>query len=201
MVGGHRRDRRRVDALPRRFAGKRPHSVDGYAACRRHRALHHRLCRRPGVCGRLPGGRRRKLCSADCGRAERGYFRHETTEVSSLLGGSSATNTEGKLGFQLPPTEKLVLLVKRKGIGSTGTPKQKIAIKGSLLYSIPDIEIVFAADSNFTSGEKLYTIDLYNFGLYISGVEGEDGITIFVASDKFTDNKSSMEFALIARMG
>ena len=38
MVGGRRRDRRRVDALPRRFAGKRPHSVDGYAACRRHRA-------------------------------------------------------------------------------------------------------------------------------------------------------------------
>lgn len=132
---------------------------------------------------------------------ERGYFRHETTEVSSLLGGSSATNTEGKLGFQLPPTEKLVLLVKRKGVGSTGTPKQKIVIKGSLLYSIPDIEVEFPADANFTSGEKLYTIDLYNFGLYISGVEGEDGISIFVADDKFTDNKSSMEFALIARMG
>lgn len=132
---------------------------------------------------------------------ERGYFRHETTEVSSLLGGSSATNTEGKLGFQLPPTEKLVLLVKRKGVGSTGTPKQKIVIKGSLLYSIPDIEVEFPADANFTSGEKLYTIDLYNFGLYISGVKGEDGISIFVADDKFTDNKSNMEFALIARMG
>ena len=135
----------------------------------------------------------------------RGYFRHETTEVSSLLGGSSATNTEGKLGFQLPPTEKLVLLVKRKGIASTGTstgtPKQKIVIKGSLLYSIPDIEIEFDEDENFTSGEKLYTIDLYNFGLYISGVEGEDGITIFVEEDTFTNNKSSMEFALIARMG
>ena len=39
---------------------------------------------------------------------------------------------------------------------------------------------------------ELYTIDLYNFGLYISGVEGEDGITIFVADDKFTDNKSNM---------
>jgi len=131
----------------------------------------------------------------------RGYFRHATTEVSSLLGGSSAEDTEGKLGFQLPPTEKLVLLVKRKGIVSTGTPKQKIVIKGSLLYSIPDIEVEFAADSNFTSGEKLYTIDLYNFGLYISGVEGEDGISIFVAEDTFTNNKSSMEFALIARMG
>lgn len=132
---------------------------------------------------------------------ERGYFRHETTEVSSLLGGSSATNTEGKLGFQLPPTEKLILLVKRKGIASAGTPEQKIVIKGSLLYSIPDIEVEFPADSDFTSGEKLYTIDLYNFGLYISGVKGEDGITIFVEEDKFTDNKSSMELALIARMG
>jgi hypothetical protein len=131
----------------------------------------------------------------------RGYFRHETTEVSSLLGGSSATNTEGKLGFQLPPTEKLVLLVKRKGIVSAGTPDQKIVIKGSRLYSIPDIEIEFDEDENFTSGEKLYTIDLYNFGLYISGVEGEDGITIFVEEDTFTNNKSSMEFALIARMG
>ena len=116
------------------------------------------------------------------------------------MGGSSATNTEGKLGFQLPPTEKLVLLVKRKGIASTGTPDQKIVIKGSRLYSIPDIEIEFDEDSNFTSGEKLYTIDLYNFGLYISGVEGEDGISIFVEEDKFTNNKSSMEFALIARM-
>lgn len=84
VVGGRRRDRRRVDALPRRFAGKRPHSVDGYAACRRHRALHHRLCRRPGVCGRLPGGRRRKLCSADCGRAERGYFRHDPSQRCGL---------------------------------------------------------------------------------------------------------------------
>lgn len=130
----------------------------------------------------------------------RGYFRHATTEVSSLLGGSSAEDTEGKLGFQLPPTEKLILLVKRKGIAS-GTPKQKIVIKGSLLYSIPDIEIEFPAESDFISGEKLYTIDLYNFGLYISGVEGEDGITIFVEDDTFTNNKSSMEFALIARMG
>lgn len=132
---------------------------------------------------------------------ERGYFRHGSTAVSSLLGGSSAEDTEGKLGFQLPPTEKLILLLKRTGVPTTGTPEQKIVIKGSRLYSIPDIEIEFDEDSTFTSGEKLYTIDLYNFGLYISGVEGEDGISIFVAEDKFTNNKSSMELALIARMG
>ncbi len=34
--------------------------------------------------GRLPGGRRRKLCSADCGRAERGYFRHDPSQRCGL---------------------------------------------------------------------------------------------------------------------
>ena len=30
------------------------------------------------------GGRRRKLCSADCGRAERGYFRHDPSQRCGL---------------------------------------------------------------------------------------------------------------------
>jgi len=193
--------------------------------------------------------------------ASAGYFRHGSKDVSSLLGGSSTTNTEGKLGFLLPQTEKLVLYVKRVATatyaavaavgaasedttvvegktyytresdasgagylndgtykytkvasptgnpatssyyelsvlgedGGNGTKYQKCRIKGSILYSIPDVEIAFATDSSFTTGERLYELNLFDFGLYISGIEGEDGISIEV------DDKE-LEFALVARM-
>lgn len=124
----------------------------------------------------------------------RGYFRHATTDVSTELGGSKTTNTEGKLGFQLPNTEKLILLYKRVGVPSTGTPKQGFTIKGSKLYNIPDVEVSFEADSDFKTGEKIYEINLYDFGLFISGVDGEQGITIVV------DDDVNQEFALVARM-
>lgn len=124
----------------------------------------------------------------------RGYFRHATTTVSTELGGSATTNTEGKLGFQLPNTEKLILLYKRVGVPSTGTPKQGFTIKGSKLYNIPDVVVSFEADSDFKTGEKIYEINLYDFGLFISGVDGEQGISIVV------DDDINQEFALVARM-
>lgn len=123
-----------------------------------------------------------------------GYFRHSTHNVSTLLGASATTDTEGKLGFELPNTEKLILLVKRNGVADTGTAEEIFTIKGSLEYGITDVTKTWAADATFVSGSKIYEIDLYNFGLYISGVSGEDGITI-VVTDK------TLEFALIARMG
>lgn len=114
-----------------------------------------------------------------------GYFRHATTAVSTDLGGSATTNTEGKLGFQLPPTEKLILLVKK---GSTAAEQFKI--KGSIQYSIDDVEVTVPAGA---VGD-LFEVDLYNFGEYITGVVGEAGVMIEVLSP-------TLEFALIARMG
>ncbi len=120
----------------------------------------------------------------------RGYFRHATTDVSSELGGSSASNTEGKLGFQLPPTEKLILLVKRTGVATNGTPKQGFQISNSRLHQADPVVVSWEADPQFTQGVRLYEIDLYNFGLYI---DEEQGIQIITDVD--------LEFALIARMG
>ena len=126
---------------------------------------------------------------------ERGYFRHATTAVSSELGGSDVSNTEGKLGFQLPPTEKLILLVKRTGVAVTGTPAQEFQISNSRLHQADPVVVSWEADSQFTEGVKLYEIDLYNFGLYIDNTvyPEEQGIQII------TDE--GLEFALIARMG
>lgn len=114
-----------------------------------------------------------------------GYFRHATTDVSTDLGGSSATNTEGKLGFQLPPTEKLILLVKKGN-----EEEEEFTIKGSIQYNIDDVEVTVP------EGEigDLFEVDLYNFGEYITGIAGEAGVMIEVLS-------STLEFALIARMG
>lgn len=123
-----------------------------------------------------------------------GYFRHATTDVSADYGGSKAVDTEGTLGFQLPNTEKLVLLVRRTGVNPAGTAETSFTIKGSLQYGIDDVTVTWAADNTFTSGTKIYEVDLYNFGLFITGVAGEKGIMI-----ESTDN--TLEFALIARMG
>lgn len=98
-----------------------------------------------------------------------GYFRHATTDVSTALGGSKVTNTEGKLGFQLPKTEKLILIAKKGA-----TTEEKIVIKGSRRYNINDIEIALPAGS---VGD-LYEIDLFDFGLLLDGVDGEQGVII-----------------------
>lgn len=121
-----------------------------------------------------------------------GYFRHSTTTVSSDLGGSATTDTEGKLGYNLPPTEKLILLVKRTGVASTGTAEEIFTIEGSIEYGITDVTVTWSADATFVSGTKLYEIDLYNMGLFIGGVSGESGVSIKVV-DK------TLAFALIAR--
>lgn len=123
-----------------------------------------------------------------------GYFRHATTDVSADYGGSKAVDTEGTLGFQLPNTEKLVLLVRRTGVNPAGTAETSFTIKGSLQYGIDDVTVTWDADAQFISGTKIYEVDLYNFGLFITGVAGEKGIMI-----ESTDN--TLEFALIARMG
>ena len=127
-----------------------------------------------------------------------GFFRHTTTGVSSDLGGSSVADTEGNLGFQLPNTEKLILLLKRDGVASTGTAKLTITIEGSIEYGIEDKIIEIAADETFTSGTEIREIDLYDFGLYITGVPDEKGLMIKVETE---DTITTVGLALIARMG
>ena len=114
-----------------------------------------------------------------------GFFRHATTTVSSELGGSAVADTEGVLGFELPNTEKLILLA-QKGASTEET----LLIEGSLEYGIDDVTVTLPAG---TIGD-LYEVDLYDFGLFITGVAGEDGVMIKNVS-------GTVNLALIARMG
>lgn len=133
-----------------------------------------------------------------------GFFRHATTDVSTAYGGSKTTNTASSLGYQLPATEKLILLVK---VASALTTDKhiKITVKGSEKYGIADLELKIAEDVTVdtdgiavVAGDVL-EIDLYDFGLLLD----EDGeITITAAgnaSDKADDAK--VAFGLIARAG
>jgi hypothetical protein len=124
--------------------------------------------------------------------APTGFFRHNipqngtgnaSTEVSAELGGSATTNTEGKLGYELPHTEKLVLLVKKGA-----TTAEAFTIEGSLQYRIADLVISVPAGA---IGD-IYEFSLANFGLYIEGIAGEKGIMIKNAT-------TTLGFGLVAR--
>jgi len=115
--------------------------------------------------------------------APTGFFRHNilqngsgnasqdvaTIAAGNSFPGSATTNTEGGLGYQLPHVEKLVLLVKK---GASGA--EVFTIEGSTQYRIPDLAISVPAGA---AGD-LYEFSLANFGLYIGGIAGEDGIMI-----------------------
>jgi len=103
--------------------------------------------------------------------------------AGDIFPGSATTNTEGGLGFQLPHVEKLVLLV-RKGHADA----EVFTIEGSLQYRIPDLAISVPAGA---IGD-IYEFSLANFGLFIGGVAGEDGIMIKNAT-------TTLGLALIAR--
>jgi hypothetical protein len=118
--------------------------------------------------------------------APAGFFRHNVeqnttgspdfTAVSSELGGVAGANALTTLGYELPPTEKLVLLVRK---GPAVETAATVVIKGSLEYRIDDVTITLpAADAAGT----IYEIDLFAFGLLIGRkggvVKEEDGIVI-----------------------
>lgn len=143
------------------------------------------------------------IANYDALKAE-GFFRHATTDVSTAYGGSKTANTASSLGYQLPATEKLILLVK---VASALTTDKhiKITVEGSEKYGIADLELKIAEDITVdtdgiavVAGDVL-EIDLYDFGLLLD----EDGeITITAAgnaSDKADDAK--VAFGLIARAG
>jgi len=121
-----------------------------------------------------------------------GFFRGKAFPVSSELNGSASADVETDLGFELPNTEKLILLV--KVLVATATSAVTITITGSTEFGIDDVsyEIPIAAAAG-----TVYEIDLYNFGLYIDG--GEVNITIDDATT--VGNNAKIAVALVARMG
>ena len=129
--------------------------------------------------------------------APSGFFRHNIPQngtgsasqvvannaAGDIFPGSATTNTEGGLGYQLPHVEKLVLLVKKGA-----TTAEVFTIEGSTQYRIPDLAISVPAGA---IGD-LYEFSLTNFGLYIGGVAGEDGIMIKNAT-------TTLSLALVVR--
>lgn len=135
-----------------------------------------------------------------------GFFRHATTDVSTDYGGSKTAATATSLGYQLPATEKLILLV--KVTEALTTDKHiKITVKGSEKYGIDDLELKIAEDITVTGDEDgiavvagdILEIDLYDFGLLLDA-DGEITITAAGnASAKADDDH--VAFGLIARAG
>jgi hypothetical protein len=128
------------------------------------------------------------------------YFRHNVqqngsnaveTAVSSEIGGAAGAGVLSTLGFELPPTEKLILLVKK---GPAENTAATFVVKGSLEYKQEDLTVTLPATA---IAGTLYEIDITSFGLFIgrkSGVSNlEDGIIITPADTTST-------FLLIARV-
>jgi hypothetical protein len=101
-----------------------------------------------------------------------GFFRHGLLQFPAggaasaatsdeLNPGGDATNTNPNLGYQLPHTEKLILLVQLTG--TIATNPLTLTVKGSPQYQIPDQVITFAA----TTPAGIYEIPLFDFGLFI----------------------------------
>jgi hypothetical protein len=132
--------------------------------------------------------------------APAGYFRHNIPQnesgsasqaVSSEIGGVEGANALSTLGFELPPTEKLILLV-RKG-PAQGTAATFV-VKGAVEYDQSDLTVTLPAGD---AANTEYEIDVTAFGLFIGRKVGvntvEDGIII-------TPADTSTTFLLIARV-
>jgi len=131
-----------------------------------------------------------------------GFFRHglkqpsggsASASVSSELGGSETGDSVTTLGYHLPPTEKLVLLVQVAEALTTNTDKVSITISGSSKYL--QEAIVVESPVNPAAG-SIFEIPLYNFGLYI-GNEGEVKVT--QAAFTTPADKDHIKYALVSR--
>lgn len=133
-----------------------------------------------------------------------GFFRHvvlnsgetaiETSpygaSTSSELGGVDTAHGKTNLGFELPNTEKLILLVQQTAV--TATSATTITITGNTRLGIPDRVYTIGATEN----KGLFEIDLYDFGLLI-----EDGEINILVHSTTAANEALFDFALVARMG
>jgi hypothetical protein len=135
-----------------------------------------------------------------------GFFRHglqqpsggaASAAVSSELGGSASADTLTNLGYHLPRTEKLILLVKVVTPFTADADIATITLSGSEKYNQPEVELTIDTGVNTTADAAgtIYEIDLYNFGLYI-GDNAELKIT--VATETVADY-DHLQFALVAR--
>lgn len=129
-----------------------------------------------------------------------GFFRHglkqpsggsASAAVSSELGGSESADAATSLGYHLPPTEKLVLLVQVVTALSQTSDVLKITLSGSSKYLQEDVELEI---TNPAEG-SIIEIPLYNFGLYI-GNEGEIKVS---QSTTTAADKDHIKYALVSR--
>lgn len=135
-----------------------------------------------------------------------GFFRHATTTVSTELGGSATTETATNLGFQLPRTEKLVLLIQ---VTAALTTKKRIDIEisGSSRYGVAKKELALVQDDTNTGDEdgikvvagSIVEVDLFDFGLLMDD-NGEIVIEAEGSADANADD-AKISYALLARMG
>lgn len=130
-----------------------------------------------------------------------GFFRHglqqpaggaASAAVSAELGGSATADAVTTLGYHLPPTEKLILLVKVVTALTAGTDTVSITLSGSEKYN--QAPVVIESEANPAAG-TVFEIDLYNFGLYI-GDNGELKVSVATTTAADFDH---IEFALVAR--
>lgn len=132
----------------------------------------------------------------------KGFFRHEdSTTVDTSIGGSATSNEATTLGYQLPPTEKLILLVKVNA-ALTADKAITLTVKGSEKYGIDDVDYVFTQDAGEIEGTEVvandtFEIDLYNFGLLIDA----DGEVVIETESTVAGDKEKLSLALIARTG
>lgn len=130
-----------------------------------------------------------------------GFFRHglqqpaggaASAAVSAELGGSASQDAVTTLGYHLPPTEKLILLVRVVTALTAGTDKVSITLSGSEKYNQAPVVIESAANP---AAGTVFEIDLYNFGLYI-GDNGELKVSVATTTAADFDH---VEFALVSR--
>lgn len=131
-----------------------------------------------------------------------GFFRHGLTQpaggtasaaVSDELGGVATADAKTNLGFHLPPTEKLVLLVKVATALTGAEDVATITLSGSAKYIQDPVDLVIPADGDAVG--TVYEIDIYNLGLYL-GDNGELKLELVTTTEADVDH---LEFALVAR--
>jgi hypothetical protein len=132
-----------------------------------------------------------------------GFFRHGLKQYGVGGAASGATSSElnaagdsaganASLGYQLPHTEKLFLLVQLTA--DTATAATTITVKGNVQYSIPDEVISFPAGTS----AGLYEIPLFDFGLFITR---HSGVVSIEVDSSTTANETKFSLGLVSRAG
>ena len=131
-----------------------------------------------------------------------GFFRHgkqqpsggsASAAVSSELGGSASADASTTLGYHLPRSEKLVLLVQVVEALSSSSDKLTVSLSGSSKY----LQDAVALEVTNPAAGSIFEIPLFNFGLYI-GDEGELKISQSVTTGA---DKDHIKYALVSREG